>query len=344
MSSQTALWLTEERGSFTVGPHVIPTPEAGEILVKIESAGLNPVDWKIQAYAFWVEKYPAIVGNEVAGTVEAVGEGVTQFAKGDRVFHQATMDNRNAAFQQYVIVPADLAAKIPNNISFDQAATIPVGIATTALSLYSPAPNGIGLRAPWDGGRGSFSGQPILVIGGATSVGQYVIQCAKLSGFSPIITTASLHNTALLKSTGATHVLDRGLSPSALSAEVLNVTSTPIKLVYDSVSLADTQQIGYDILAPGGHLIILLQDSIKAKEGDNKTIFHVFGNLHPPQNRAFGAGLFSHLTKYLADGDIIPNTVEVIPGGLNGVVSGLQRLKDNLVSGRKLVVHPQETA
>ncbi|EGO00285.1 hypothetical protein SERLA73DRAFT_180787 [Serpula lacrymans var. lacrymans S7.3] len=343
MSSQTSLWLTEERGSFAVGPHAIPTPEAGEILVKVESAGLNPVDWKIQAHAFWVEHYPAILGNEGAGIVEAVGPDVTQFAKGERVLFQATMDNRKASFQQYVIVPAEIVGKIPSNISFDQAATLPVCIATTALSLYSPAPNGIGLRAPWDGGRGSFSGQPALVIGGATSVGQYAIQWAKLSGFSPIITTASLHNTALLKSTGATHVLDRGLSPSALSAEILKITSTPIKLVYDSVTAADAQQAGYDILAPGGHLILALEQSVKVKDGDNKTVFRVFGNIHPPHKRAFAAALFGHLTKYLADGDIIPNTVEVVPGGLNGVASGLQRLKDNLVSGRKLVVHPHET-
>ncbi|KAH7903807.1 chaperonin 10-like protein, partial [Hygrophoropsis aurantiaca] len=171
MSSQTAFWLTEKLGSFALGPKDIPTPGAGEILVKIHSVGLNPADWKIAATGVWVETYPAVLGIEASGVVEAVGEGVTTFVKGDKVFHQGTMDNRKATFQQYAVVPAAIASKFPSNISFDQAASLPVCVATTVISLYSKA--GIGYQVPWDGGRGKYTGQPILVIGGATSVGQY---------------------------------------------------------------------------------------------------------------------------------------------------------------------------
>ncbi|KAH7903809.1 chaperonin 10-like protein [Hygrophoropsis aurantiaca] len=342
MSSQTALWLTEKLGSFALGPKDIPTPSAGEILVKIHSVGLNPVDWKIAATGFWVETYPAVLGNEASGVVEAVGEGVTTFVKGDKVFHQGTMDNRKATFQQYVVVPAEIASKLPSNISFDQAASLPVCVATTVIALYSKA--GIGYQVPWDGGRGKYTSQPILVIGGATSVGQYVIQFARLSGFSPIITTASPHNAALLKSLGATHVLDRNLSFSSISGEIAKITSTPIKLVYDSVSLADTQQGGYDILAPGGHIVLVLGSSIKTQEGDGKKIVGVFGSFHAPDNFAFGSSVAPVLTKLLADGDIVPNAVEVVPGGLGGIVSGLERLKNNAVSAKKLIVRPGETA
>ncbi|KAH7929908.1 GroES-like protein [Leucogyrophana mollusca] len=343
MSSQTALWLTEKLGSFKVGPKDIPIPGPGEILVKVHSVGLNPVDWKIQATGFWVENYPAVLGNEAAGTVEALGEGVTAFVKGDKVFHQGTMDNRKATFQQFVVVPASIVSKIPDNISFDQAASLPVCVATAVIPLYSQPSTGIGYQAPWDGGRAKYSGQPILVLGGATSVGQYVIQFARLSGFSPIITTASLHNSALLKSLGATHVIDRNLPFSALSDEISRVTTAPIQLVYDAVSLADTQQAGYDILAPGGYIVLVLGSTIKTTEGDNKKILGVFGSFHAPDNVALGEVVAPQLTKLLADGDIVPNVVEVVPGGLHGIVSGLERLKNNLVSAKKLVVRPGDT-
>ncbi|KAH7923728.1 GroES-like protein [Leucogyrophana mollusca] len=348
MSSQIALWLNEKQGPFKVAPKDIPTPGPGEILVKVHSAALNPVDWIRQATGFRVEEYPVVFGGDVAGTVEALGEGVTTFVKGDKVFHQGTMDNRKAGFQQFTIAPASITSKargptdIPDNISFDQAASLPLCIATAVIPLYSQPTTGLGYQAPWDGGRAKYSGQPILVLGGATSLGQYVIQFARLSGFSPIITTASLHNSALLKSLGATHVIDRNLPFSALSDEILGITTSPIDLVYVAMMLPELAQAGYDLLAPGGHVVVA-GNTIKTTEGDNKNIVGVFGSFHIPGNLALGAAVAHQLPKLLADGDIVPNAVEVVPGGLNGIASGLERLKNNLVSAKKLVVRPWET-
>ncbi|KZP01963.1 GroES-like protein [Athelia psychrophila] len=82
---QKALFLLEKFGDFAVRSTSIPTPGPGELLVKNGAVALNPVDWKIQKYGFAVETFPAIIGFDLAGTVEAVGEGVTAFQKGDRV-------------------------------------------------------------------------------------------------------------------------------------------------------------------------------------------------------------------------------------------------------------------
>lgn len=85
-SQQKALWLTSKQGVFEVGPKNIPKPGPGELLVKIFAAALNPVDWKVQAHGFLhVQIYPAVLGSDASGTVEAVGEGVSGFTKGDRV-------------------------------------------------------------------------------------------------------------------------------------------------------------------------------------------------------------------------------------------------------------------
>ena len=84
-STQKALLLNAKYGKFNVGTAPVPKPGPGEILIKIKGVALNPVDWKIQKYGFLVEIFPAILGGDIAGDVEEIGEGVTGFKKSDRV-------------------------------------------------------------------------------------------------------------------------------------------------------------------------------------------------------------------------------------------------------------------
>ena len=85
MSTQLSLILEIPGGDWIVKETEIPKPGPGEILIMIYSAGLNPVDWKIQHYGFAVDVYPAILGTDSAGVVVEVGEGVTRVEVGDRV-------------------------------------------------------------------------------------------------------------------------------------------------------------------------------------------------------------------------------------------------------------------
>ena len=84
---QKALYLQSRFGTYALGTAELPTPEAGELLVEVHSTALNPVDWKIQAHDFGgiIKEYPAVLGTDCAGVVKAVGEGVTDFAVGDKV-------------------------------------------------------------------------------------------------------------------------------------------------------------------------------------------------------------------------------------------------------------------
>ena len=84
---QKALFLQSKfADNFVLGTAPIYKPGPGELLVKNKAASLNPVDWKVQKHGMFVEHYPAIVGADIAGDVEEVGEGVTSFSKGDRVY------------------------------------------------------------------------------------------------------------------------------------------------------------------------------------------------------------------------------------------------------------------
>ncbi|OSX61003.1 hypothetical protein POSPLADRAFT_1034548 [Postia placenta MAD-698-R-SB12] len=343
MAQQKAVVLPKAKGDWLVDTVPVYTPGPGEILVKVHACALNPVDWKIQAYEIYINKFPAVHGVDIAGTVEALGEGVTGFAKGDRVLTQGVINEiTHGGFQQYTLSNADVTAKIPDNISFDQASTVPLGLATAVINLYSA---GLALTPPWaDGGAGKYAGKPIVVFAGASSVGQYVIQVAKLSGFGPIITTASPHNAAYLQGLGATHVLDRALSGDALRAAVKQITSAPIEVVFDAVSGADTQNVGYELLAPDGTMVIVLANAVpEAKQTKDRKIQSVFANVNVPQNRALGRSLYAQLTGLLETGAIKPNRVEVLPNGLHGIILGLAKLREG-VSNVKLVGHPQETA
>lgn len=170
-----------------------------------------------------------------------------------------------------------------------------------------------------------------------------MIQFAKISGFSPIITTASSSNEAYLKSLGATHIIDRSVLLSSLASEVAKITSKPILYAYDSISHKDTQEAAYSALAPGGTLVLVLAADI-AKTSADKTIINVFGSGHPENNRPVAASLYSKLTGLIAAGDIKPNNVEVLPNGLNGIQAGFDKLKEGKVHALKLVARPQETA
>lgn len=353
---QNALVLTARQGAFATSSISIPTPDRGQLLIKVQAAALNPVDWKVQANGIIVTDYPAILGTDIAGVVEELGDGVEGFRKGDRVLTQGYFHNTHAGFQQFTLANADVTAKIPSHLTFEQAATIPVGLGTAALGLYTQTvPPGVDfgsarLIPPWDPlGRGRYVGKPFMVLGASSSVGQYVLQLARLSGFSPIIATASLHNATHLQSLGATHVLDRQLSAFDLRTEVAKITSKPFDVIFDAVSLPATQNAAYEILAYGGCLIVVLYPRININPstqapGREKRVEKAFGQVNfPPENRAVGATLYRNLTALLEEGLIRPNRVETLPGGLAAAVAGLDRLRNGTVSGVKLVLRPQET-
>jgi len=225
-------------------------------------------------------------------------------------------------------------------LSFDQAATIPLCLATAACGLYNSVDKaGLGLTYPWIAeGEGKYSGQSILIYGGSSSVGQYTTQLARMSGFSPIVVVASKKHEEYLKSLGATHLIDR----NADVVEVMKTITKDGKVDYgfDTISSQDTQNAAIEVIKDGSSLVLVLQAVEGLNVGNKKTTLP-FGQVHV--HRELGVSLYKALPKLLEDETIKPNRPQVIPGGLaKGIVDGVALLEAEKVSGVKLIVHPQE--
>ncbi|KAK0516281.1 hypothetical protein JMJ35_000884 [Cladonia borealis] len=209
MDSNTAAWLTAAKSKpFQVQPAPLWTPAENEVLVRNRAVAINPVDGSLQSLAWWPLNYPTILGQDIAGEVVAVGPNVTRFKYGDRVLGHAvgmaTKRDQDNAFQAYTIVQINMACEIPDKISFESAAVIPLGCSTAASGLFQEA--FLNLQFPTEPPQ-KPTGKILLVWGGASSVGSNAIQLAIAAGYQ-VISTASPKNFEYVKKLGASEVFD----------------------------------------------------------------------------------------------------------------------------------------
>lgn len=178
-TTQKAIVLQAPKNAQLVTDRPIPHLRDGYILVKTVAVALNPTDWK---HIDFLAKPGPLIGCDYAGTVEAVGAGVTKpFQKGDRVAGFAhggdAVQHENGAFAEYIVAKADMQMRIPDGVSFEEAATLGVGITTVGQGLYQS------LKLPLPtvpAGQNEKKGLPVLIYGGSTATGTLAIQFAKL--------------------------------------------------------------------------------------------------------------------------------------------------------------------
>ncbi|PPK65468.1 NAD(P)-dependent alcohol dehydrogenase [Actinokineospora auranticolor] len=158
--------ITRERyGSVVVREVPRPEPAPGEVLVRVRAASVNPVDWQDfhgHPYVLRLSR-PRVLGRDFAGQVEGLGAGVTGFVLGDKVFGEAV-----GAFAEYVCVDEEFVARKPENLSYGEAAAVPLAGNTALVGLRD-----LGVVRP---------GQRVLVTGAAGGVGTFAVQVAKALG------------------------------------------------------------------------------------------------------------------------------------------------------------------
>lgn len=232
MSVQSAAVLPAPRAPLEVISATVPEPAADEILVRVRTVAINPVDWVIQGTSRVTYRWlptPAVLGSDVAGEVVAVGSAVTRFRVGQRVFGLATGTDRGrdplreGAFQEYTVLLERLAAPIPAALSDEEAAVLPLGVSTAACALFQSAH--LGLRMP-TGETPQQRGGVVVVWGGSTSVGMNAVQLARAAGYD-VVSTASPRNAATVSALGADAVIDYG-SPTAVDELVAAVGGRPV--------------------------------------------------------------------------------------------------------------------
>lgn len=141
-----------------------------------------------------------------------------------------------------------------------------------------------------------------------------------------------------MTSLGATHVLQRDDTAESFTS----ISSKPINTIFDAIGAPETQNFAVSLISSTGKLISA-RPGTKLPEGHGKEIEQVFmfASAYKPENREFTAGMYKALEGMLESGEIVPNKVEVLEGGLSAVEKGLHRIRAG-VSGVKLVVKPQE--
>jgi NADPH:quinone reductase-like Zn-dependent oxidoreductase len=221
----------------------VPEPSGDEILVRVAAASVNPVDYKTREGKFATvsdDALPITLGRDLSGIVEACGAGANDIAKGAAVF--ALLGYDRGAYAQHVLLKRGEWAPKPKNISYVEAAAVPLAALTAWQGLIDQG----GLEA----------GQRVLVHGGAGGVGHLAIQIAKALG-TWVATTCAKNDFDFVRSLGADEVID-------YKTDKFEDRLSNIDLVYDLIA-GDTQERSFQVLKQGGALISTLQEPDKAK-------------------------------------------------------------------------------
>jgi len=217
----------------------VPRPQAGadEVLIRVQGAGVNPLDWKVRAghVKEWLQhRLPLIPGWDVSGVVEEVGEGVTAFKSGDEVFGMLNF-REDGAYAEYVVAKAQDLASPPRSMDRVRAGAVPLAALTAWQALFDVA--------------GLSPGQSVLIHAAAGGVGHFAVQFAKWKG-ARVIGTASAGNASFLGDLGGDEVID-------YQATRFEEALREVDVVLDTIG-GDTQRQSWQVLKKGGILVATL--------------------------------------------------------------------------------------
>lgn len=327
----------------------IPVISEDQVLVKVHSIAQNPTD---QMHLAYISPGNAIIGCDYSGTVEKIGKGVTGWKVGDRIagaVHGGVFTDEGS-YAEYLKTDADLAWHVPEETTFEDAATFGIGAVTAIQALF------VNMGFTWPDVPDGIEAQPsgvIYIHSGASSVGLFAIQLAKMKGLE-VVVSCSPKNNELVKSYGADFAYDYHMPDVG---EQIRRAHSGITRALDCFSDRNTLTVCTDVVdasLPGGAQVILLRDVpfAKKKKGSNTKFilsYTLFGKAFSllrvirfaavPEDRAALVKFYDMLPSLIKDRGLKANPVDVRPGGLQAVEKGLAEMKAGKVSGKKLVVN-----
>ncbi|KAK9315034.1 chaperonin 10-like protein [Lipomyces starkeyi] len=339
----------------------IPVPADDEIVIKVVVAGSNVKDWShITALNIAVNS-----GDDIAGVVYSLGAIVQktgEFRVGDRVAAFHRMLTPGGAYAEYAVAPAHTMFIIPDNISFEEAATIPLVTLTAAISLFRRQ----GLPPPWSPLPASAGPLPLVVYGASSALGTFAIKLAKLSNIHPIIAICGASHGVvvdLLDFSRGDRIVDYRQGVEAMKTAVKDaLAGLEARHALDAISSKGTwvplAQMLHSSATSGPFQVSVVAGSNRYEdEGIPSSVEFLYtyvGSGHygvykpsMPKQPAdkdsvkfdveFAYIFYRYLARLLARGDFSGHPFEVIPGGLAGVEQGLNKLKNGEARGVKYV-------
>ncbi|KAH8797746.1 chaperonin 10-like protein [Xylogone sp. PMI_703] len=336
----------------------IPTPGPSDVLVKVAVAGSNPKDWKVPLWS----NEPHNSGDDLAGTVIAVGENVQAFRPGDLVAAFHTVRAVGGAFAEYALAPEYMTFMLPRGVSFEEAATIPLAGMTAAAGLFLR----LRLPQPWIGlGKEKV---PLVVYGAGSAVGAFAVQLAKASGIGPIICVAGQSRSYVETLIDVEHgdsIIDYRQGDERLIKEIREAlrdagAGDTAKYVFDAISEGSSFRNVAQFVGDGSRVTC-----VHPPEGygqylgfkDKERQFAEAGFSYPDgveqsntlagnialENPSFGLVMSRYFTWVLQKQLLKGHPYQVVPGGLAGVREGLQWLVDGKASATKFIFRVTET-
>ncbi|KAI1661698.1 zinc-binding dehydrogenase [Daldinia decipiens] len=360
-SFQRAVQQDENGQPRVVSKASIPSLPSGFALVKTYAVALNPSDHKI------LHNFPipgGYIGSDFSGTVVQTADDVnTDILKPGTMVSGAAFNfapthrKVNGAFAEYVRAPVDLLLRVspPSSTHKDtmgplEAATLATAISTCILAFWSP--DALGLLGTLDAPVHHEKPIPVLVYGGSTATGTIAVQLLRMSGYDPIA-TCSPRNFDLVRDRGASAVFD--YSTPDVAIKIKTHTNGRLKYVLDCISDADSVSICYAAIQRAGGRCALLErvpDELLATREAVRSAFVLAADIYGeditlgqrgydrPASREKHELAVQHLgavQRLLDQGRLKAHPIEVLDGGLQGAVKGLEILANGQVSGKKLV-------
>jgi len=294
-----AVRVMEYGGQLAFVDVPMPTIASDEILVRIKSTAVNHLDLvKASGTARQILPIdlPWIPGHEFSGVVEQIGSEVAAYGPGDAVF---AANETGGAYAEYLAVKPAIIAKKPSNLSFEQAASVPVASQTAWQGIFTH-------------GR-LEKGKTILIHGGAGAVGAYAVQLASQAG-ATVIATASGDDEAYLKSIGADRVIDYR------EAQFEKILREKVDVVFDLVG-GDTQMRSFLVLKEGGHLVSAVQP-VSQEETARHRVSGEMMRLAP------SGDVLGKIARLLEEGTIRPDVAKVY--ALQDVAQAWEDIAGNL--------------
>jgi NADPH:quinone reductase-like Zn-dependent oxidoreductase len=285
------------------------------------AVGLNPVDYKTAQWGWPSWRWPHILGLDVAGVVDGVGDGVTDWKPGDRVLYHGDL-SKAGGYAEFSLAPAHILTAIPERVAVEDAAAIPCAGYTAWQILSRKMP----IRR----------GQTLLVHGGAGGVGGFAVQLGHHLGLT-VLTTCSADNFTRVKRLGADHPID--YRHEDVSARVADITDGHgVDAIINTIDGASATQ-DLDRLRFGGHLACVagLPDFSRIEPFTRAISIHesALGGAHLSGDRLAQADLArmgNELLTLVDQGNLSSMVAEVIR--LDAVPQALQRISDRHVSGK----------